>query len=64
MWLFFLEAIPVQRATDEEIRTISAQIWDADSNRIDGADVQYNVNGPTYVTHIVWCTKKSLSCMH
>lgn len=45
-------AIPVQRATDEEIRTISAQIWDADSNRIDGADVQYNVNGPTLFTYV------------
>jgi poly(U)-specific endoribonuclease len=39
-------------ATDEEIRTISSQIWAADSNRITGNDVQYNANGPKLFTYV------------
>jgi poly(U)-specific endoribonuclease len=41
-----------QTITDEEIRTISSQIWAADSNRITGSDVQYNVNGPKLFTYV------------
>jgi len=39
-------------ATDEEIRTISSQIWAADSARITGSDVQYNANGPKLFTYV------------
>lgn len=30
--------------TTDEIRAVSDQIWQADDNRINGNDVQYNVN--------------------
>jgi poly(U)-specific endoribonuclease len=43
---------PVKLATDEEIRTISSQIWAADSNRLTGSDVQYNVNGIHLFTYV------------
>jgi len=41
-----------QTITDEEIRVISDQIWQADSNRITGSDVQYNVNGAKLFTYV------------
>lgn len=40
------------QATDDEIRAISSQIWAADSNRITGSDVQYNVNGNKLFTYV------------
>jgi poly(U)-specific endoribonuclease len=39
-------AIPTNRATDEDIRVISSEIWANDRNRLLGSDVQYNANGP------------------
>jgi len=36
----------------EDIRVISEQIWNADSNRINGNDVQYNVNGPKLFSYV------------
>jgi len=38
--------------TTEEIRRISDQIWNADVNRIDGDDVQYNVNDSRLFTYV------------
>jgi poly(U)-specific endoribonuclease len=38
--------------TNEEIRVISEQIWNADSNRINGNDVQYSINGPRLFTYV------------
>jgi len=38
--------------TTEDIRLISEQIWNADLNRINGDDVQYNENGPRLFTYV------------
>jgi len=39
---------PVLYATDEELRTISEQIWAADANRLADSDVVYDLNGNQY----------------
>jgi len=38
--------------TTDEIRAVSDQIWQADDNRINGNDVQYNVNGAKFFTYV------------
>jgi poly(U)-specific endoribonuclease len=43
---------PALLATDAELWAISEQIWQADANRIDGPDVQYNINGPKLYTYV------------
>jgi len=59
MFLYFLFAtvlVFVDRSDGqvpaEEIRVIADQIWQADSNRITGNDVQYNVNGQKFFTYV------------
>jgi poly(U)-specific endoribonuclease len=45
-------ASPTPRATDEELRVISEQIWAADVNRITGPDVVYDVNAADLYTYV------------
>jgi poly(U)-specific endoribonuclease len=42
----------ISRATNAEIQEISSQIWAADSNRITGSDVQYNVYNSQLFTYV------------
>jgi poly(U)-specific endoribonuclease len=43
---------PVLYATDEELRTISEQIWAADANRLADSDVVYDKNGQKFFTFV------------
>jgi len=38
--------------TTDDIRKVSESIWEADNNRIDGDDVQYDINGPRLFTYV------------
>jgi len=38
--------------TNAEIQEISDRIWQSDINRIDGTDIQYNINGPRFFTYV------------
>jgi poly(U)-specific endoribonuclease len=49
--LIFADVCRAQPTTDE-IRVISDQIWQADGNRINGNDVQYNINGAKLFTYV------------
>jgi poly(U)-specific endoribonuclease len=43
---------PVLYATDEELRSITEQIWAADANRLADSDVVYDVNGNKFFTFV------------
>jgi poly(U)-specific endoribonuclease len=51
-FVFAVIGFAAAQPTTEEIRVISSQIWDADTNRIEGSDVQYNPQGPTLYTFV------------
>jgi len=52
VFLIVCLGVVAAQPTTDEIRAISESIWNADNNRINGNDVQYNVNGPRLFTYV------------
>jgi poly(U)-specific endoribonuclease len=50
--VLFVGLAVAQPPTTEDIRVVSDQIWQADRNRIDGDDVQYNPDGPKLFIYV------------